>query len=229
MFLIDLLKADAARFSDRASKVVASEEFIHLMLDTYRDELSELTFIKISDVPDFLKNIHKNKRSGHYQLFVEFSDRHALKPKQQDAIHYAAMDVFYDLEGDSKDQMIVFMADQYKGRNYHNYPASYDTLFDFPIHFIVAGGSPHQMDGKSCPIFTLRHLLLTANDTELHTHLKQLAQQGFLRELTSGSKMTPLPWFDLGVDYNANTQSFQQITRYVEHVKQKGRLRDAVH
>lgn len=345
MFLLDLLQKDATRFAARDSAFVASEEFIHLMLDAYSDELRDLTFIKIADVPVFLQKKHDVKIAGHTQLFVEYAERHPLNQKDQDGIHYAAMDVFCDESG----KIVVFMADQYKAPNYANYPERYNELFNFPIHFIVAGGSPHQMDGKSCPIFTLRHLLLTAQDTALHQALHALAAKGFEYQhavaeerfadilgeeeqafqlalekpgfernlMESGfdyalarkeaqyrfeleveeqnslnalnqstfpdaearalaeeardsvledmkneyercleqesferalaqngtsralakegfisvkirSKMTPLPWFDLGPEYNINTQSFTQITRYVDHVKQKEARADDV-
>ena len=59
MFLHDLMRADVERFTAPGSKVVASEEFLQLIIAAHTDELVNFRFVAIKDVPRFLQMTHE--------------------------------------------------------------------------------------------------------------------------------------------------------------------------
>ena len=207
--LIDLIVNDLTIVCSIDSKAVLSEESIRLMLKAHEDRLVNLMLIHEKSVPELLQKISRNKKKNHYQLFIEVGSRSLMHQGVPECIHYSAMDVFCSETG----AIVAFIADHYQGKEYHSYRAIYETLQLEDIHFIVAGGTSHQTDGKSCPIFTLSHLLLTAHDVQLHEQLIEIA-------CASTERMIKLPWFGLNPSYNISTQSFTSLTSYVDHIKQ---------
>lgn len=194
----------------RQSKEVPSEESIRLMLAAHTDRLTNPLFIHEKSIPDFLQKVSARKERTHYQLFVEVSARSPLSQGVPDGIHYSAMDVYCHETG----AIIVFIADHYQGKDYLSYRKIYDTMALENIKFIVAGGTSYQTDGKNCPIFTLQHLLLTAFDENLYRMLVEKASM-------SEGRMVQLPWFELDPIYNMNIQSFNQLSSYIDFVKQR--------
>jgi hypothetical protein len=213
MRLLQLI-SDSMRkyFSHGLDDAVFSEEAIHLMLEAHKRMLTNLMFMREKSIPAFFEKIIADGEEKHYQLFVEIGTRSLLSQGEPAGIHYAAMDVFCDGKG----KVVAFISDHYQGRNYSSYHASlYDAIPPESVQFIVVGGSTYQSDQKSCPIFTLSHLLITAKDKKLHAQLMQIASQ-------STEKVIQLPWYDLDPAYNRNTQSFNQLFSYAENIRQKG-------
>lgn len=176
----ELIIDDLQRFANDPT-LVASEEAMRFMMHHYHKEgmLSNPKIVPFDDLPNQLRHIHADRGPSHSQFFIEFNTRslssravpfnHNTITGESISVHYGAMDVFCDENG----TISAFIADHYFGTRYR-YHGDHGFLqkFNFPIYFIVAGGSYYQTDSTHCPIFTLQHLLLTAHDTALHQTIK---------------------------------------------------------
>lgn len=164
--------------------LVASEESIRVLMTWHHRDgrLVNPMLLNVNDLPSVLESIHHKKERTHVQVFVEFNTRSLNSQKSPDQegvrVHYAAMDVFCDTEG----QIIVLLADHYFGKEfrYHQTEQAFQAKFSFPIFFVIAGGSEYQKDNAHCPFFSLQHLLLTAHDDELHERLVVMHRENTL-------------------------------------------------
>lgn len=208
MNMKELIFNDLVRFCSAEQDAVASEESIRLMIEMYKrkGQLVNPVLMVSTEVVPFIKNLNKQKVKSHDQLIVESGSRSLKKQGEHDSIHYTAMDVFCDESG----RVTVFIADHYHGKLYHSYKKEYEDLKLNPaVHFIVAGATRYQSDATSCPIFSLQHLLLTAQDHALCAELVAMPQP-------TDDNVTKMPWFELPPQYNVSTQSFTEITRFVD-------------
>lgn len=155
-------------------KHVVSEELMSLMVHMFENEkcLVNPSIVSINKLDQIIRKIY-NDKIPHSQLLIEFNSRSltvAKKPENDDLlVHYAAMDVFCNERG----EIIVFIADHYFGKEYR----SIKSKFDFPVYFIIAGGSSYQNDSNHCPFFAMQHLVLSAKDINLHAKLKHSVEQ----------------------------------------------------
>lgn len=206
--LSDLLCDDFAELANHGSEYVASEESIRVLLDIYQSQLSNISFVHIEKLQTLLAEQRKkpcyHSTSAHYQYFVEFESRSLIEQRKWRAVHYCALDLFVRPGLPS----IAFVADHFKGFKVEYVKfKSISELFN--IQFVIAGGKQtYQADNVHCPIFTLKHLLLTAEDPELPLLLSSVV----------GEKpgLYQLNWNQLSPNYLIGPQSFSMITDYVD-------------
>ena len=177
MLLKQHILNDLGNYLNKPNHVV-SEESIALMMHIFENEkcLINPSIVPFYQLDKHIKKIYDDK-TPHSQLILEFNSRSLVTAKEPShdgtLIHYAATDVFRN----EADEIIIFVADHYFGKEYRLFSSEIELKFDFPVYFIIAGGSPYQNDNNHCPFFALQHLALSAKDTRLHTKLKKDIEQ----------------------------------------------------
>ena len=206
--LKELLIADLSHILQKSEHVIADES-IRLIVEKLKTEnkLVNPLIKKVTQICNFFKAIHHEKKECHYQVILESGERGQLNQGDWGSIHYAAMDVFCNENG----EIIVLIADHYHGAKYNSFRAEYNQL-GIPIFFIVVGGSLYQADRYNCIFFTLRHLELSADDETLKRYLLYLVNSNPVLQQN-------ITWFDLNPKYNLATQSFSRLTDYVSLTK----------
>lgn len=208
--LSELLCDDLAELANHESDYIASEEAIQFMSALYNSKRGlNIQIIHKDQLLDLLKNNTLLTNPGHYQFLVEVGERSKLKQRSPDIIHYCAVDLFVR-PGKTP---LAFVGDHYRGYNgyYFEFARVAQTL---GIQFIVVGGATYQADNAHCPIFSLQHLLLTAEDD---TILPLLDEK--INDLTD--EVIYLNWNELSPMYMVYSQSVNTLFNYVRDVKKK--------
>ncbi|RMX19124.1 hypothetical protein EAS68_06720 [Legionella jordanis] len=215
-FISELIAADLNELAYSGSDYIASEESIRFLVDFYngrglltnaivihKDQLLAYLHEKISNDPGFLKT------EAHYQFFIEVGARSKAQQRTPAAIHYCALDLF--ISPDSPP--FAFVADHYQ--KFSGYYAEFAQISEkLGIQFLVVGSKDYfQADSVHCPIFTLRHLLLTAHDGHIHNFLKSLVN------LQTFPSVVQFDWNSMPPNYVLNSQSFTMLTKYTQSVK----------
>ena len=118
--LKELLIADLSHILQKSEHVIADES-IRLIVEKLKTEnkLVNPLIIKATQICNFFKAIHHEKKECHYQVILESGERGQLNQGDWGSIHYAAMDVFCNENG----EIIVLIADHYHGAKYNSFRA----------------------------------------------------------------------------------------------------------
>lgn len=208
--LSELISDDLAELANHESDYIASEEAIHFMTALYnKNRELNIHLIHKEQFPEFLMNNTLMTMPGHYQFMVEVGERSKLKQQNPETIHYCAMDLFIR----SDKTPLAFVVDHYRG--YSGYYSEFKAIAEkFGVLFFVVGGATYQADRVHCPIFSLQHLLLTAEDDGILPFLEEKAN-------LSTDQITYLNWAELSPMYMVYSQSVNTLFNYVSDVKQK--------
>lgn len=192
MPLKELIIKDLKRIA-KDPTAVATEESMSFLIHIYHEKYNKLinpAIVGIADLPLVLASLSKRATISRQQLFIEHNSRNLANPDNPIhnglSVHYGASDVFCDTKGN----LIVLNADHYRGKEY-NYE-DFNKCFQkkTPVLFVNVGGAPYQNDSSHCPIFTLQHLLATAEDSELENQLRQFIAENLPFTLVRGEKDT---------------------------------------
>ncbi|WP_133135859.1 hypothetical protein [Legionella rowbothamii] len=208
--LSELICDDLAELANHESDYIASEEAIHFMKALYnKNKELNIHLIHKDQFSNFLKNHPLMTTPGHYQFIIEVGERSKLKQRTPDTIHYCAVDLFIR----SGKTPLAFVGDHYRGHN--GYYSEFESLAKaLGVQFIVVGGATYQADSVHCPIFSLQHLLLTAEDENILPLLEEKTNN-------STADVTYLGWAELSPMYMVYSQSVNTLFNYVRDVKQK--------
>lgn len=225
--LSELLCDDYEALANPLSKTVLSEEAIRYMLAFFEEQgkLSHPIFVHINNLEKLLTNELKLEtlpEGMHFQFMVEVGYRSKEAQRAANNVHYCAIDLFTLQEGTP----LMILADHYVGH------AAFDGHFKsiakkLNVHFLVLGfgqstpliASNFQADTVHCPIFTMNHLLLSANYShDFHKHMEQLAVSLGTEECTF------IDWFFLPPEFIIPAQSTKIIYGYLDHVSKTEHL-----
>ena len=208
--LSELICDDLAELANHESDYIASEEAINFMKALYnKNKELNIHLIHKDQFSNFLKHNPLMTTPGHYQFIIEVGERSQLKQRTPETIHYCAVDLFIR----SGKTTLAFVGDHYRGHNgyYHEFENLAKAL---GVQFIVVGGATYQADSVHCPIFSLQHLLLTAEDENILPLLEEKTNN-------SPAEVTYLDWSELSPMYMVYSQSVNTLFNYVKDVKQK--------
>lgn len=204
--LSELICADLADLAYMGSEVVASEESIRYLIQMYQSKgkLVDVNLVHLDALQSHLEKLDFTQ-PGHYQFVLEMANRSKVNQRDHDIVHYCALDLYI-----SPGQVpLAFVADHYKRHKAANYTNFADINKALGVQFLVAGGGVYQADEVHCPVFTLKHLMLTATDKEMHPFLVKLAATGDL-------PCTLFEWEDLSPSYLLQTHSVSMLLNYVD-------------
>ncbi|MDR3503420.1 MAG: hypothetical protein P4L79_12660 [Legionella sp.] len=208
--LSELICDDLAELANHESDYIASEEAIHFMKALYnKNKELNIHLIHKEQFSNFLKSNALLTTPGHYQFIIEVGERSKLKQRSPETIHYCAVDLFVR----SGKPPLAFVGDHYRGHNgyYSEFEVIAKTL---GVQFVVVGGATYQADSVHCPVFSLQHLLLTAEDDSILPLLEKKTNN-------STAEVTYLNWADLSPMYMVYSQSVNTLFNYVRDVKLK--------
>ena len=233
--LKELLIEDMNKYIDNTQTTVLAKETIILIKDIYNTKklLRNAQIIHATEVLNILKILSNKKATNHYQFIVETGERSPRNQGEPGQIHYSAMDVYCEDDG----QLLVVIADHYFGKNYISYKKEYEELTDPLIHFIILGGKDlqYQSDSRHCPIFSLQHLLLTAQDPSLKEFYKQaIPDETDVTSEPAVSNESAIPnaqavpnlnvkfisWYSLPHEYFVCMQSMNNLFTYADKCRQ---------
>lgn len=208
--LSELICDDLAELANHESDYIASEEAILFMKALYnKNKELNIHLIHKEQFSNFLKSNALMTTPGHYQFIIEVGERSKLKQRSPEAIHYCAVDLFIR----SGKTPLALVSDHYRGHG--GYYSEFEGIAKtFGVQFVVVGGATYQADSVHCPIFSLQHLLLTAEDENILPLLEEKTNN-----LTA--EVTYLKWAELSPMYMVYSQSVNTLFNYISAVKQK--------
>lgn len=219
--LSELICDDLADLANFESDYIASEEAIRLMIDLYNSAKGlNIRLVHKEQFEDFLREKMESTafstEPGHYQFMIEVGERSQLSQRAPDTIHYCAVDLFIR-PGKAP---LAFVADHYRGHG--GYYSEFGVIAQqLGVQFAVVGGATYQADSVHCPVFSLQHLLLTANDDSILPMLEKIID-------SSSTALTELNWENLNPMYMVYSQSVNTLFKYIKDVKEREGTPDEV-
>lgn len=217
--LSDLICDDLSELANYSSDVIASEEAISCIVALYKNKnkLHNIHILHKSELQSFLKNTLdvetlKNTQ-GHHQFLIEVGSRSNAHQRAPETIHYCSVDLYFK----PGQKPLAFVADQYRGHD--GYYTEFSKIAEeLGFHFAVPGGDIFQADSVHCPVFSINHLLLTANDPTIPDLLDSIVGG------TTDKTHTLFSWHELPPNYLYSSQSISMLFKYIAHLKSKSVL-----
>jgi hypothetical protein len=213
--LSELICDDLSELAHLGSEVVASEEAIRTMsqMDIDTGLLSNHKQVNKVQLEALLKMKMKDEgflnTAAHYQFSIEVGARGKGKQGDPGTVHYCALDLYIR----PGKKPLAFVADHYRGHDGY-YSEFKEIAKNLGIQFVVVGGSHYQADDVHCPIFTHKHLQLSAADRGLLPLLENIVG-------TKEDSVMNFNWNQLSPEYLMFSQSVSMLFKYVDTVKER--------